>query len=105
MGRGPAQPLAGRVRRGRPVRLDDAEYAAAIARADEPDSGEAKAYAATHRVLCAHADDGQDAHWLAPGEQCTRGQAGLDNLGQVLGQMGRPWEADAAASGEPEAGQ
>jgi hypothetical protein len=29
-------------------------------------------------VLCAHADDGQDAHWLAPGEQCTRGQAGLE---------------------------
>jgi hypothetical protein len=47
--------------------VDDAEYAAAIARADELDPGEAKAYAATHRLLCAHAGDGLDAHWLAPG--------------------------------------
>ena len=31
--------------------------------------------------------------------------AGLDNLGQVLDQMGRAWEADVAAIGEPEAGQ
>jgi hypothetical protein len=31
--------------------------------------------------------------------------AGLDNLGQVLGQMGRSWEADAAVIGEPEGGQ
>ena len=31
----------------------------------------AKAYAATHAVLCAHADqDGQGAHWLQPGERC-----------------------------------
>ena len=50
-----------------------------MARAGEPDCGEAKAYAQTHRVLCAHAgEDGQDARWLAPGEQCTRGQAGLE---------------------------
>jgi hypothetical protein len=55
--------------------LDDAGYAEAIARAAEPDPGAAKAYAATHRVLCAHAgDDGQGAHWLAPGEKCTRGE-------------------------------
>jgi hypothetical protein len=55
--------------------LDDAGYAAAIARAAEPDPGAAKAYAATHRVLCAHADDdGEGAHWLAPGERCTRGE-------------------------------
>ncbi len=53
--------------------MDDAEYAAAIARAGEPDPGAMKAYAATHRVLCAHAGDaGQGAHWLEPGEKCTR---------------------------------
>jgi hypothetical protein len=42
------------------------------ARAGEPDPGVAKAYAATHRILCAHADDGKGAHWLEPGEKCTR---------------------------------
>jgi hypothetical protein len=43
--------------------LDDDAYAEAIARAAEPDPGAAKTYAATHRVLCAHADDdGQGAH-------------------------------------------
>ena len=53
--------------------MDDAGYAAAIARAGELEPGAAKAYAATHRVLCAHADDdGLGAHWLAPGEECTR---------------------------------
>ena len=53
--------------------LDDAGYAEAIARAGEPDPGAAKAYAATHRILCAHADDdGKGAHWLEPGERCTR---------------------------------
>jgi hypothetical protein len=53
--------------------LDDAGYAEAIARAGEPDPGAAKAYAATHRILCAHADDdGKGAHWLEPGEKCTR---------------------------------
>jgi hypothetical protein len=31
--------------------------------------------------------------------------AGLDNLGQVLDQMSRAWEADAAATCEAEAGQ
>jgi hypothetical protein len=52
--------------------MSDAEYADAIARAGEPDPDAAKAYAATHRVLCAHADDdGRGAHWLAPGEKCT----------------------------------
>ena len=52
--------------------MSDAEYADAIARAGELDSDAAKAYAATHRVLCAHADDdGRGAHWLAPGEKCT----------------------------------
>jgi hypothetical protein len=38
-------------------------------------------------------------------EMLALNDAGLDNLGQVLGQMGRAWEADAAAIGEPEAGQ
>ena len=56
--------------------LDDAGYAEAIARASEPEPGAAAAYAATHRILCAHADDdGQGAHWLAPGEKCTRAAA------------------------------
>jgi hypothetical protein len=33
--------------------------------------GAAKAYAETHRILCAHADqDGRAAHWLEPGEKC-----------------------------------
>jgi len=51
--------------------MSDAEYAEALARAGEPEPGAAKAYAATHRVLCAHADqDGRGAHWLAPGEKC-----------------------------------
>lgn len=31
----------------------------------------ARDYAATHRILCAHADlDGIGAHWLEPGEKC-----------------------------------
>lgn len=37
--------------------LDDAGYAEAIARAGEPDPAAAKACAAKHRILCAHADD------------------------------------------------
>ncbi len=54
--------------------MNDADYAAAIARANEPDPGVAKAYAEMHRILCAHADDdGEEAHWLAPGQKCTRG--------------------------------
>lgn len=52
--------------------MSDPEYAEALERAGEPDPGAAKAYAATHRVLCAHADDdGREAHWLAPGEKCA----------------------------------
>jgi hypothetical protein len=52
--------------------MSDAEYAEAVTRAGEPEPGAAKAYAATHRVLCAHADrDGKGAHWLAPGEKCS----------------------------------
>ncbi|HUY46095.1 MAG TPA: hypothetical protein VMV92_10275, partial [Streptosporangiaceae bacterium] len=35
-------------------------------------AGTPRAYAEMHRVLCAHAgDNGQGAHWLAPGETCT----------------------------------
>jgi len=52
--------------------MSDAEYAEVNERAGELDPGAAKAYAATHRVLCAHADDGQGAHWLGPGEKCAR---------------------------------
>jgi hypothetical protein len=52
--------------------MSDAEYAEAKARAGEPEPGAAKAYAATHRVLCAHAgQDGRGAHWLQPGEKCS----------------------------------
>ncbi len=80
---------------GRRFGMSDAEHAEAIARvsdsemypggigdpdnisvlAGEPEPGAAKAYAATHAVLCAHADqDGQGAHWLQPGEKCTAGR-------------------------------
>jgi hypothetical protein len=53
--------------------MSDAEYAEVKTRAGELDPGAAKAYAATHRTLCADAaDDGRDAHWLAAGEKCTR---------------------------------
>jgi hypothetical protein len=35
-------------------------------------SGAAKAYAAEHPVLCAHADaDGTGSHWLEPGARCA----------------------------------
>jgi hypothetical protein len=54
--------------------MNDAEYAKALARADVPAA--AKAYAESHRVLCAHADqDGQGAHWLEPGEKCSASEA------------------------------
>ncbi len=37
------------------------------------EAGAAKAYAAEHPVLCAHADqDGAGAHLLEPGERCSR---------------------------------
>jgi hypothetical protein len=41
-------------------------------------------------------------------EMLARNGAGLDNLGQVLDQMGRTWQADAAAihePGEPQGGR
>jgi len=38
----------------------------------EPEPSAARAYAATHPVLCAHADhDGTGSHWLEPGEKCA----------------------------------
>jgi hypothetical protein len=58
--------------------MNDAEYAKALARADAAGGvpGAAKAYAASHRVLCAHAgQDGRGAHWLEPGEKCTASEA------------------------------
>jgi hypothetical protein len=56
--------------------MNDADYAKAIARAGEPEPGAAKAYAASHRVLCAHADQhGRGAHWLEPGQKCMTGEA------------------------------
>ena len=57
--------------RGR-LDISDAEYAEAMARLREPELGAAKAYAESHWVLCAHADqDGWGAHWLAPDENCA----------------------------------
>ena len=59
--------------------MSDAEYAEVLDRAGEPEPGAAKAYAATHRVLCAHADqDGRSAHWLQPGEKCAAAEADQD---------------------------
>jgi hypothetical protein len=58
--------------------MNDAEYTEALARADvAPDVPEAaKAYAASQRVLCAHADqDGHGAHWLEPNEKCSASEA------------------------------
>jgi hypothetical protein len=58
--------------------MNDAEYAKALARADVAVGvpGAATAYAAPHRVLCAHADqDGRGAHWLEPGEKCMASEA------------------------------
>jgi hypothetical protein len=56
--------------------MNKADYAKAIARAGEPEPAVAKASAASHRVLCAHADqDGRDAHCLEPGEKCMASEA------------------------------
>jgi hypothetical protein len=59
-----------------------------------PEPGSAKAYAATHRVLCAHADeDGQGAHWLEAGETCGHPRAtdllASDGLQQARARLGR----------------
>ncbi len=51
---------------------DRRESREAIAGLDEPQSGAAKAYAAEHPVLCAHANqDVAGAHLLQPGEKCS----------------------------------
>ncbi len=87
--------------------MSDADYAAVLARAGEPDPGAANAYAATHRWLCAHADqDGQGTHWLRPGEKCaapSSGPAGQEMiaLDAVATHAPRP---EAAKAAEPEAG-
>ncbi|HUY48055.1 MAG TPA: hypothetical protein VMV92_20400 [Streptosporangiaceae bacterium] len=42
---------------------------------DAPPPGSAAAYAASHRILCAHADSARhSAHWLEPGERCPDAQ-------------------------------
>jgi hypothetical protein len=69
---------AGECGSGAKLGMNDAEYAKALARADMaagvPEA--AKAYAASHHVLCAHADhDGRGAHWLEPGEKCSASEA------------------------------
>jgi hypothetical protein len=53
--------------------MNDSQYAEALARADVAAGGPgaAKAHAASHRVLCAHAgQDGRGVHWLEPGQTC-----------------------------------
>ncbi|MFI5068527.1 MAG: hypothetical protein ACHP9Z_31730, partial [Streptosporangiales bacterium] len=52
--------------------LDAAGYAPAAPAA--PPAGSAAAYAASHRVLCAHAAGRPGAHWLEPGERCPDAQ-------------------------------
>jgi len=76
----------------------------AAVRVSEP-SGEpgadlpaASATSATHRVLCAHADeDGHGAHWLQPGQKCDRpptadlrASEGLRRPGAYLDQVDGP---------------
>jgi hypothetical protein len=51
------------------------------------DPGWAAAYARTHRVLCAHADeDGRGAHWLEPGEKCPDATLARPDAGREAGQ-------------------
>jgi hypothetical protein len=79
--------------------MSDAEYAEVLARAGEPDPGAAKAYAATHRVLCAHADqDGRGMHWLRPGEKCAAPEAAPDAVATYAAMP------EATEAAEPEAG-
>ena len=86
--------------------MSDAEYAEALARAGEPEPGAAKAYAATHRVLCAHADqDGRGAHWLQPGEKCAAAE-GPAGRGMLAPDAVETYAAmlEATETAEPEAG-
>jgi hypothetical protein len=83
--------------------MSEAEYADAIERAGEADPGAAKAYAATHRVLCAHADDdGRGAHWLAPGEKCTL--LPVEREPEAAAPPGHEEQRDPQASGAEQAG-
>jgi len=87
--------------------MSDAEYAEVLARAGEPDPGAAKAYAAMHRVLCAHADqDGQGMHWLQPGEDCAAPGPGPAGRGMVAPDAVATHAAmlEATEAAEPEAG-
>jgi hypothetical protein len=84
------------------------EYAAVLGRAGEPDPGAAKAYAATHRVLCAHADqDGRESHWLQPGQKCAAAKAVPDRAADDLPDAALPAAADYIrhVADEMEAGQ
>ncbi len=87
--------------------MSDAEYAEVLARAGEADPGAAKAHAATHRVLCAHADqDGQGMHWLQPGETCAAPGPGQAGRGMLAPDPAATYAAmpEATAAAEPEAG-
>jgi hypothetical protein len=84
-----------------------AEYAEVLSRAGEPDPGAAQAHAATHRVLCAHADqDGQDTHWLQPGENCAAPGPGQAGRGILAPDAAASYAAMPEATGAagPEAG-
>jgi len=62
--------------------MDDAEYAAAMRRADQaqPDGAAERAAAGPGAILCAHADrDGQGAHWLHSGEKCKAPEAARES--------------------------
>lgn len=87
--------------------MSDTDYAAVLARAGEPDPGAAKTYAATHRVLCAHADqDGQGTHWLQPGEKCAAPSAGPAGQEMIALDAVATYAAtpEATKAAEPEAG-
>jgi hypothetical protein len=75
----------------------------------EPEPGAARAYAATHPVLCAHADqDGKGAHWLAPGEKCSAEQErgpSESGRGMLAPDAVDTYAAMLQAVEEPEAGQ
>jgi hypothetical protein len=84
--------------------MSDAEYAEVLARAGAPDPGAAKAYAATHRVLCAHADqNGQGMHLLQPGEKCAAPGPGQAGRGMLAPDAAATYAAMLEAT-EPEAG-
>jgi hypothetical protein len=85
--------------------LNDADYAKAIARVGEPELAAAKAYTASHRVLCAHADqDGRGAHWLEPGESAWRARLSVRRRrGEMADQHDRDWAGAGFTRPGPEA--